>query len=190
MPADSFTDSEGPGLVYEDALPLTWENLAEHSIAAGQMASLNTANAETLRAILSIEHSISEHAEHESGVNAELSRLELKIDLLTYLVAQLAARESPLPPALPTRLSGGGIEWTGKHPTPAPGATILVTLYLSQKYPKPVHLQARVSAVEAQTGGTAEVRADFTGLTERVRDDLERLVFLYDRRRIAQSRGR
>ena len=190
MPADSTTDSDGPGLVYEDALPLAWQALDEQALAAGQLASLNAANAETLRAILSIEHSISEHGEHDAAVNAELCRLELKVDLLTYLLGQLLSRESPLPPGLPVRLSGRGIAWTGKHPTPAPGSMILVTLYLSQKYPKPIELPARVSAVEPQAGGSAEVRAVFADLSERLRDDLERLVFLYDRRRIAQSRGR
>lgn len=191
MPADSFTDSEGPGLIYEDALPLAWEALSEHSAAApGQMLSLNAANAETLRAILTIEHSVSEYGEHDSGVNAELARVELKVDLLTYLLGQLLARESPLPAALPVRLSGRGIEWVSKHPAPAAESAILITLYLSQKYPKPVHLQAQVSSVEPQPEGTALVRAEFAGLSERVQDDLERLVFLYDRRRIAQSRGR
>jgi hypothetical protein len=114
----------------------------------------------------------------------EIRRLEFKLDLVLAMVGQMLARQLELPPPVPVRLSAERLEWLAAD-GPVPGEEIEVELYLLPEYPRPLYLRGVVESSEEKTGW---IRLRFAGLSEPVRDWLERTIFRYHRRQIALSR--
>lgn len=108
-----------------------------------QASFLNATNADTLRAVLAVEHAAVEHGEEPPDLALELHCLELKVDLLTRLVGQWVAKDLSIPPPTEVVLGVGDIEWIAET-APVVGQSILVVLYPNPMYPLPVRLQGLV----------------------------------------------
>src|SRR5665811_1041909 len=103
----------GDGLIYEDAMPLVWTAgpLAEGSV----LARLNADNHQLLGAEASLDEvRVQDALKDESpALVQELQRLEYKVNILLRLTAELALRNSGLPPAERVRLTSRALEWFG-----------------------------------------------------------------------------
>jgi hypothetical protein len=177
----------GEGLVYEARLPLRWKALAPSAQAASGAPDghLDEANAEWLRVLSATQEHGPEHGGEENPeLMHEIRRLEFKLDLVLAMVGQMLARQLELPPPVPVRLSAERLEWLAAD-GPVPGEEIEVELYLLPEYPRPLYLRGVVESSEEKTGW---IRLRFAGLSEPVRDWLERTIFRYHRRQIALSR--
>lgn len=168
------------GLVLEEKLPVKLEAL-ESAPDAYRLAGINDANDALLRAHFVLQDSI-DIDEHDE-VQQELRRLDLKLNLLIALVGDLLAGQGRLPASVPVRLTPETIRCQAG--ASAPDERVLVSLYLNPVIPRPLQLPGLVEAVAE---GTATIV--FEGLSQGVRDSLEKFIFRQHRRAVAQSRSR
>jgi hypothetical protein len=181
MANDPFEDA----LVYEDALPLSWE-VVDALPPAQRLSTINAANEALLRAGEGLEEPL-RSSEESHELAQEFQRLDSKLNLVLELLADWLSRQGDLPPALPLRFNGQGISWKSPE-TPPPDATLRLTLYVCPSFPKPLVLYGRT--VRQQDGGPDDVTlVRFLALSAGVVDGLERLVFRRHRREVAQLRG-
>jgi hypothetical protein len=134
--------NESSGIAYRANLPLGWR--AETPDAARQAACLH-ANVALLRALAIIESAPSERDhEPDSPLARSMDRLEAKLDIAMSLLSRLAMQRVDMPPQVPVTLTSAAVEWSGEQGLPDSGDEVLITLYLSEKLPEPLQLNARV----------------------------------------------
>jgi hypothetical protein len=176
----------GDGLVFEEALPLVW---TEGPLAEGlALARLNTDNHQLLGAEASLDEvRVHEALKDESpALIHELQRLEYKVNILLRLVAELAMRSSGLPSAQRIRLTSRALEWFGEA-APAVGSTGLLAVYVNAALPQPVKIPCVVAGERLQDDlRVAQLR--FTGLSDAVIEQLDKLIFRHHRRLVAGAR--
>lgn len=176
----------GDGLVFEEALPIVW---TAGPLAEGlALARLNSDNHQLLGA----ESSLDEVRVHEAlkdespALVHELQRLEYKVNILLRLTAELALRNSGLPPAERVRLTPRALEWFGEK-TPAVGSTGLLAVYINPALPQALKIPCVVTGERVQDNLRA-VQMRFSGLSEAVIEQLEKLIFRHHRRLVAGAR--
>jgi hypothetical protein len=176
----------GDGLIFEEALPVLW---TAGPLAEGlALARLNSDNHQLLGA----ESSLDEVRVHEAlkdespALVHELQRLEFKVNILLRLTAELALRNSGLPPPQRVRLTPRALEWFGEQ-TPAVGSTGLLAVYINAALPQPVKIPC-VVAGERLHDNLRAAQMRFSGLSEAVVEQLEKLIFRHHRRLVAGAR--
>ncbi len=176
----------GGELSWEDRLPLAWRPApADH---AAETPRLYESALTRLNAILTVGEALaSELPDEGSPRTQDLVRLEARLNLLLAMVGELLAAQRPRPAARAVRLGGSWVEWEDPHP-PAVGETLAVELYLNPSLPDAVTLPAVVAAVNRPGSGQATVHATFPDLPPNVRNALEKLIFRWHRRRVAEHR--
>jgi hypothetical protein len=175
------------GLFYEDMLPLEWSRL-EGEPDRAYLAHLNESNDDMLRMLAIMEEHFSEKIDEGANFAAEILRLEAKVNLLLDMVGQILANHLMLPEQVPVRLGSRGIEFAHTQP-PGANELVLLTLYLQQRYPRPLELIGRVVSVEDSGQGAYWVRAKYEHLSSSVQDWLEKFIFRRHRRLVAHSRS-
>jgi hypothetical protein len=177
----------GDGLVYEELLPIAWTSGAPAEGLA--LARLNADNHQLLGAVSSLDEvRVSETLKEESpALLHELQRLEYKINILLRLTADIAMRNSGVPPSEKVRLSSRALEWFGER-TPQVGATGLLSLYINPALPQPIKIPCRVEG-ERRAEGAHVAQLRFMGLGEPVIELLDKLIFRHHRRLVAGARG-
>ena len=172
-------------LVYEGALPFRWQPLTTKPDAA-QLDWFNRENETTLELL----HALTAHPgsppEEEVTESAELARLEHKLDLLLGMFSELLARTTDYPPARELRLSAHGMSWPLDDALQA-GQFITGELFLDPACPRALKLPMQVLQLPEE--GTGKITMGrFVGLDEQVHDGLERAIFQFHRRLVAQAR--
>jgi hypothetical protein len=176
----------GDGLIFEEALPVVWTAgpLAEELA----LARLNADNHQLLGA----ESSLDEVRVHEAlkdespALVHELQRLEYKVNILLRLTAEIALRNSGLPPAQRVRLTSRALEWFGEQ-TPAVGATGLLAVYINSALPQPMRIPCVVAGERFQDNVRA-AQMRFSGLSDAVVEQIDKLIFRHHRRLVAGAR--
>ncbi len=176
----------GDGLIFEETLPVVW---TEGPLLQGAaLARLNADNHQLLGAEASLDEvRVHEALKDESpALIHELQRLEYKVNILLRLAAELALRNSGLPPAQRVRLSSRALEWFGAT-TPALGGTGLLAIYVNSALPQPVKIPSLVAG-ERMQDGVRVVQMRFSGLSDAVVEQLDKLIFRHHRRLVAGAR--
>ena len=176
----------GDGLVYEDALPLVW---TAGPIAEGLvLARLNADNHQLLGAEASLDEvRVQEALKDESpALVQELQRLEFKVNILLRLTAELSLRNAGLPAPQRIRLTSRALEWFAAQ-TPAVGSTGLLALYINSALPQPVRIPS-VVAGERMQDNVRVAQLKFSGLSDAVTEQIEKLIFRHHRRLVAGAR--
>jgi hypothetical protein len=176
----------GDGLIFEEALPLVW---TAGPLAEGvALARLNADNHQLLGAEASLDEiRVHEALKDESpALVHELQRLEYKVNILLRLTAEFVLRSSGLPPAQRVKLTPRALEWYGEQ-TPAVGATGLLSVYINAALPQPVKIPCVVSG-ERFDDKLRAAQLRFSGLSEAVVEQLEKLIFRHHRRLVAGAR--
>jgi hypothetical protein len=176
----------GDGLIFEDVLPVLWT--AGPLPEGSTLARLNSDNHQLLGAEASLDEvRVHEALKDESpALVHELQRLEYKVNILLRLTAELAVRNSGLPPAQRVRLTSRALEWFGAG-TPAVGATGLLAVYINSSLPQAVKIPCAVAGEHSEDKvRVAHMR--FCGLSEAVTEQLEKLIFRHHRRLVAGAR--
>lgn len=172
------------GLWHEALLPLAWQVLPALPDAEAVRREAEAAR-EVLRALLVLALGPGEPVDDGAGPapgerGGELTRLERKLDLALDLLGRLLARSLDLPAMHAVRLSPQSLIWQSDE-IPAAGP-VAVELYLDARYPLPLCLSGNAH------GAAGEIRVDFGAADPPLRDALERLIFLYHRRRLGRER--
>ncbi len=172
------------GLSYRHHFPLLWEPLAR---CGGDPVLQDRENVEALQTILLLEYGIVENAEHENRpTNPELQRLEKKIDLLVRLLSRLLMLQQTMPAPVEVILGSQTIAWPMTQ-VMVPGSFLRLSIHLSSLYPLPLRLDAVVlDSVEREQG--LWLRAAYQGMSDNLRNELTRLIFLFHRRQIAHRK--
>lgn len=180
---DSFL---GDGLIFEEVLPVSW---SARALPAGiELSRMNADNHQLLGAEASLDEvRVPEALKDESpALVHELQRLEFKLNILLRLTAELAVRNSSLPPPQRVRLSASGLQWFGEH-APAAGATGVLNAYINPALPQPLKIACSVMSAATIEGAPA-TQLRFHGLSDITVEMLEKLIFRHHRRLIAGAR--
>jgi hypothetical protein len=176
----------GDGLIFEEILPLAW---APGPLVEG--VALARMNADDHQ-LLSAEASLDDVRVHEAlkdespALVHELQRLEYKLNILLRLAADLAVRNSTLPPPQRFRVSSSGLEWFGEQ-APVVGTTGVVSAFINAALPQPFKVPCTVVG-DRIVDGQRVALLKFSGLSDPVVDLLEKLIFRHHRRLVAGSR--
>lgn len=176
------------GLVYEERLPLGC-TVIDDVPDDWELQDINESNESFLRlfAILEESHPVKpDMDEAMMELHHELTRLDLKIDLLLEFVAQALNRKLTLPERVNLRLGPQGIVWMCNQPPPM-DSIVRLDLFLFPRYPRPIDLFGDVVNVNAMNDGS-EVTVAFRDLSEPVQDWIEKIIFRFHRRSIANRR--
>jgi Atypical PilZ domain, cyclic di-GMP receptor len=176
----------GDGLVFEELLPVVW---AAGPLAEGlALVRLNSDNHQLLGAEASLDEvRVHETLKDESpALVQELQRLEYKVNILLRLTAEIALRDSKLPPPERVRLTSQALEWFGAQ-MPGPGATGLLSVYINAALPQPLRLPC-VAAGERIKDNQRAVQFRFSGVSDAVVEQLDKLIFRHHRRLVAGAK--
>lgn len=176
------------GLIYEECLPLGF-SVVDGLPTSWELEDINDSNESFLRLFATLEeYRPAKHDMDESmmEIHHELTRLELKINLLLEFVAQALNRNLSLPRRVNIRLGPQGLEWQCKQPPPH-DSIVKLDLFLFPRYPRSIDLFGRVVKVNVKDD-FSEVTVAFQGLSESVQDWIEKIIFRYHRRSIASRR--
>jgi hypothetical protein len=178
-------DPLAEGLSFEASLPFAWRVLDAVPDAA-HLAYWNEYNEAALRSMAALDEYTNQPPEEYTTQGHDLARLEFKVNLMLDLIGQLLAQQMLLPDAVWLKVGARGIEWASPQ-APALGEPLLLQLYLTPSYPRPLELPATVVKCDTLTVG-ARCTAVFVGCSELVQDWLEKLIFRHHRRRVAHAR--
>jgi len=171
-------------LAHDDLLPLAWKAHAM-PLDAGAAAALQDRNLRLLQACAAIEEHTGIEKQEEAVANAaDLSRIDLKINLILDLVGQLVSATQNRPAPRSIRFNARGAEWTEPAPMPAVSSHGVLELFIRESLPQPLVLPAQIVSV----GANGQVEARFTNVGEPVASLMEKLAFRRHRRRIAGAR--
>jgi len=182
MSVHTQSDTE-PRLHYQDEFRLAWEAVPAHQPTPQQDTGHNL---EVLRKLISLQRSIIEKQDSGPDVRADLQLLDNKLNMALDLLGDLYQTLHHLPPRIPVDLCSTSIEWLAPEP-PNPDARLILRLYLSDHYPRPLIFTMRVVAVDLQIK-PCRIHARFEEMDAPIRDELERLIFLLHRHSVAKSR--
>jgi hypothetical protein len=173
----------GERVFCEDELAFNWSAIATLP-PAGALTRLNGRNEAVLRALTMLE----EHDESpaEDAERAEFHRLEGKINLVMELLAELVRERSVAANPVPMRFSAEGVCWAAPREC-VPGTLLVTEWWVMPAWPVALRLYAEVASNRPAENGFV-VCARLVGVSDTVKDWLEKLVFRRHRRAIAQQR--
>jgi hypothetical protein len=151
---------------------------------AAALALINDRNASVLVAVSALMDRRSDTSEDDSPLTQEVARLDAKLNVLMEIVNRLLLPQSGLPPRIALRFNASGavLPWDS---LPAAGQTALLKIHFDACRALPLELPCIRLAGPADGKGFL----GFEGLTEPVRDGIERLVFRQHRRQVAEAKA-
>lgn len=175
----------GESLGYRDRVPLDCEPLAA-PLDDAQLLRLAERNVTALRAAAVLED---RHPgpEDQSGLEGEVARLEIKVDLLIDLMSAVMSLQQPPPAAHEVTMTSTAVAWVEAGREFAVGETYMLSLFPYRSPPQSLQWPVRIECVVGDAGGH-RVGARFAAMPEAMAHQVERLVFRRHRRRIADER--
>lgn len=171
----------GEGLIYSDDAPVQWVRL-DDAPSEAKFAVLNDENERLLRYVGSLDEYLHEGKDAEPLAH-DVARLEFKVNMLMEMVSQILAQKLDLPAPSAIELKSNGISYCMPE-APEHGQYFQLSVYLNRQYLKPLVMCGQVAGVEKAPVGWKVVCA-FEGLSDVVRDHLERMIFRQHRRMVA-----
>jgi hypothetical protein len=171
----------GEALSYDAAMPVSWTPIAALP-GAVRLEQLNEDNLRVLAAVALLDEQRGSNAatDDASPIDAEIVRLNQKLNLVIDLLGFLVNQHAPTADARRVRLSWQGLVFSGEQ---ALGELGLVGLRLNRSVPQPLVWPARIVHIDGD-----ERHARFEPFGDAVQAALERHVFLRHRRAIAGTR--
>lgn len=171
----------GDALSYDSAMPVSWTPLAALP-GTVRLEQLNEDNLRVLSAValLDEQRGSGTVTDDSSPLDAEITRLNQKLNLVIDLLGLLVSQNAPAPDARRVRLSWQGVVFGG---TQALGEIGLMSLRLNRSMPQPLVWPATIVHVDGD-----ERHARFEAFGDALQTALERHVFLRHRRAIAGTR--
>lgn len=172
---------------YDDRLPFDLDPI-ETKLSASQRERLAARNVSVLRAVGVLEEHRSE-PEDRNGMEGDIARLDLKLNLVIELLGVAINMQRPLPQDHEIRISTKGIRWHCEQLVAQSGETVMISLFLHACSAQAVQWEANILANEPAEDGGHYCWAEFEALPDAMTQYLERLIFRHHRRQIAEERG-
>jgi hypothetical protein len=179
---DTSQASTELGLTFKAQLPLRWRVIED-------IENYNAPNNSRFLNILPVLEEPESHSQEHKAPNAELARLETKLDLVLEMLGEVFQQRKPLPRQIPFQISANGMTWLDEAEPPEKDSYIELQVYLSPQLFVPLALSAQVSLVE-DMGNVYRVQAKFLPMEESLQEWLEKYIFRQHRRRVAQQHQR
>jgi hypothetical protein len=171
-------------LAYEDVLPLAWIATPEAPSEVVRRG-MHERNLRLLQACLVLqEHAQPEKHDDRSSLQADIIRLDMKVDVLLDLVGQLLSANRPRPQSCEVRFNSLGAMWRQKSNLPTLHSVGVLQLYLKEFSVEPLRMTGRVASVSDD--GRVKVQFDATDIA--VADLIEKIAFRRHRRKVAEVR--
>ncbi len=175
------------GLAYVDTLPVSWDPRDDTS-SESNYTRISEHNEHVLRCVNLLGEQLKDKIEDESETDQLLQRLEAKVNLLLDLISNLDQRIRQVPHLTEVKLAAAGIEWICQESAPGVGDNIWVNIYLDNRIPEAMKIDAKVLAVTEEARGRV-VSAMFESMEGTAKDQMEKMIFRHHRRMIAQSKS-
>jgi len=180
------SEANEPGGVYcELNAPLEWK--ARGETAGGVSSAHDAANENCLRIVLGLDDVVHELADEAVELSQELQRLDFKVNVILELVAQLVSQNLSLPEDHAIKLGSHFIQWLAQTPPGQVGQSLELKLYLDSRFPFPLRLTGRISALDQLADGCNTTLA-LDQQQEQTQELLEKYVFRCHRRHIARMK--
>ena len=182
-----LSDFHGDSLLFEGAFALRWKTLPDLPKQI-RFARQNAGNETILRSVSAMEeYRGSTGQDEETGVEADIARIDNKLNVLLSMVSELIKQQRDIPEAVPVLLSVQAIEWWSEM-APDADEYIQLELHINPSYPSPLLLTGKVEMVESLGEGISHVVVNFMGMNAAVIDQFEKFIFRHHRRGVAMSR--
>ncbi|NOX76529.1 MAG: hypothetical protein GXP17_07960 [Gammaproteobacteria bacterium] len=176
------------GITYHDRLPVDWRVLPVVPDEAA-LRRYSEENSRLIQAFNVLDEHPQEAEDSLEGVLPENRRLEAKLDFLMSMLGEMLAAQAHMPEPRPIIMGAAYLHIGGEQQSVGPqgGELLVLRLFLDARFPKPLQLPGVVS-------GEGEMLADdgftvrFLGISEVLRDELEKQVFRHHRRAVALAR--
>jgi hypothetical protein len=169
-------------LSYRDRMPLVVAELPD-APTAGELQTWHDAGLRVLAAVATLDEAYA-HTDAGGSDDAEIERLNQKIDLVLDLLATLVHSLRPQTAEIPILLSKEGLAWPQSFADIAVGCRVRVELELHPSAP-----QRLIWAAEVVAHQDGEVCAKFLTPPDALDAALERYVFRRHRRSVAGARS-
>jgi len=173
----------GTRVYCDDLIGFGWQ-VAEAPASTQLWTRMNTRNDALLRALSMLEEQDEAHGDDTERLDVQ--RLEGKLNLILELLADLVRERNPGLTLHMVRFSAEGLCWRAQAALPA-DTLLLTDWYMQPAWPVALRIHARVLGC-VPDGDQQLISARFEGVSEAVRDSLDKLVFRRHRRSVAQSR--
>lgn len=176
----------GKTLVLHDTIPINWTP-AHSLLSPHHLLRLNERNEKILRLLTAYSEKIPNLEPFDKQViNHEIMLLDIKLDVILSMVGEIMLNQRDLPESSQLWLNATGIEWTGKN-LPAIEENVIINIFISYQCPRPLELPAKIIG-HAKRNEKKTVIAKFEGISDHCTNYIEKLVFQYHRRLIAQKK--
>jgi len=178
----------GSSVIFEDCLPLKVEPCAV-APETGELLRVGLLNDEALRMVLSLDDQVmSDKSDDERS--GEFQRLEFKVNLILDMLGELFAQRVDFPETRAIKLGALFASWRLNEYDVIPdvGSYVSLSIYLTQRYPRPLVLFAQVSQVVEDESAAKWLEVALLSMPQHSQDSLEKFVFRQHRRSIAFSR--
>lgn len=185
----TLTPEQARTALFSDILTLEETRAATFLPGALEASAIDDAASQgeaLLRSLAVIDDGVGRNDDPDQPVDHGLLRMEAKLDILTLLVADLAAAQDRSDARQALMWSSLGVELTLTD-TLQPGQEGMFRVRASDWLPTPLLLPSRVILVQPQTG-QSRVWLRFEHLSTTMASALERHVFRIHRREVAHRR--
>ncbi len=179
-----MTEMAVNGLFCNLNIPLGWSQMTGE-VEINPVA-LAQENINRLQVILGLDdYSSRDLHDEETGLAAEIQRLDFKINIILGLVAQLATVRNELPTSVPVTLSADVLNFELSGNSPPQGAMLALELFLDKRYPFPLVFHGRVDTA-FECSGVNVILVPFPTAFQEL---LEKYIFRCHRRHIARLKN-
>ena len=168
------------GLEFNGRLPLSVEKIAQTPTAA-ELVLVNGGNEQLLKTVMLLEEKVD--ADEDDEILQELKKQDMKITLLLDMLSTLIIQTNAIPPAQDITLIDSGIRIRNSNIAGYDGLAC-VKIYINAAIPRPLVLY-----------GTCQTEADsqdlqitFQGMSPSLINGLDKYIFRFHRRMVANSR--
>lgn len=162
-------------------IPLGWSQMMGEE--GSSSVTLSQENINRLQVILGLDdYSSRDLHDEETGLAAEIQRLDFKINIILGLVAQLVTVRSELPAPVHVTLSANLLVFEPFENRPPEGAMLALELFLDKRYPFPLVLRGRVESAPQ----SLEINVMLEPFSAAFQELLEKYIFRCHRRHIAR----
>lgn len=168
------------GLEFNGRLPLSVEKISQVP-AAAELVLTNGGNEQLLRTVMLLEEK--PDADEDDEILQELKKQDLKITLLLDMLSTLLIQNNAIPPAQDITLTDSWVRIKNSNIAGYSGQCC-VKIYINAAIPRPLVLYGTCET----DPGSQDLQISFQGMSPSLVNSLDKYIFRFHRRMVANSR--
>jgi hypothetical protein len=168
------------GLEFNGRLPLSVEKITQSPTAA-ELVLINGGNEQLLKTVMLLEEKVD--ADEDDEILQELKKQDMKITLLLDMISTLLIQTNAIPPAQDVTLTDTWVRVKNSNLVGYDGLAC-VKIYINAAIPRPLVLYGTCEP----DADTQELQITFQGISPSLINGLDKYIFRFHRRMVANSR--